>query len=91
MRETAYYDGQNGSLFYFDTNSQFRIPNSIFRIPNFEKKKLNIYEFISLQRLIINNSYLAKGKRGGLLVDSWTPEQEVVGSKSTNQHGLKVS
>ena len=39
----------------------------------------------------INNSYLAKGEQGGLLVDSWTPEQEVVGSKSTNQHGLKVS
>ena len=43
------------------------------------------------QRLIINYSYLAKGKQGGLLVDSWTPEQEVVGLKSTNQHGLKVS
>ena len=34
---------------------------------------------------------MAKGEQGGLLVDSWTPEQEVVGSKSTNQHGLKVS
>ena len=52
---------------------------------------MSFYEFISWQRLIINNSYLAKGKQGGLLVDSWTPEQEVVGSKSTNQHGLKVS
>ena len=40
---------------------------------------------------IMNNSYLAKGEQGGLLVDSWTPEQEVVGSISTNQHGLKVS
>ena len=28
------YDGPNGSFFYFDTNSQFRIPNSEFRIPN---------------------------------------------------------
>ena len=44
-------------------------------------------EFISWQRLIINNSYLAKGEQGGLLVDSWTPEQEAVGSKSNNQHG----
>ena len=34
---------------------------------------------------------MAKEEQGGLLVDSWTPEQEVVGSKSTNQHGLKVS
>ena len=34
---------------------------------------------------------MAKGEHGGLLVDSWIPEQEVVGSKSTNQHGLKVS
>ena len=24
------YDGPNGSFFYFDTNSQFRIPNSEF-------------------------------------------------------------
>ena len=52
---------------------------------------MSFYEFISRQRLIINNSYLAKGEQGGLLVDSWTPEQEVVGSKSTNQHGLKES
>ena len=37
-----------------------------------------------VRRLIINNSYLAKGEQGGLLVDSWTPEQEVVGSKSTS-------
>ena len=39
------YDGPNGSFFYFDTNSQFRLPNfefripkSEFRIPHFEKK-----------------------------------------------------
>ena len=33
----------------------------------------------------MNNSYFnfAKGEQGGILVDSWTPEQEVVGSKST--------
>ena len=31
-----YYDGPNGSFFYFDTNSQFRIPNSEFRILNSE-------------------------------------------------------
>ena len=30
------YDDPNGSFFYFDTNSQFRIPNSEFRIPNSE-------------------------------------------------------
>ena len=30
------------------------------------------------------SSYLAKGEQGGLLVDSWTPEQEAVGSKSTS-------
>ena len=52
---------------------------------------MSFYEFISWQRLIINNSYLAKGEQGGLLVDSWTHEQEVVRSKSTNQHGLKES
>ena len=43
---------------------------------------MSFYEFISRQRLIINNSYLAEGEQGGLLVDSWTPEQEVVGSNS---------
>ena len=32
----------------------------------------------------MNNSYLAKREQGGLLVDSWTPEQKVVGSKSTS-------
>ena len=52
---------------------------------------MSFYEFISRQQLIINNSYLAKGEQGGLLVDSWTPEQKVLGSKSTNQHGLKES
>ena len=51
---------------------------------------MSFYEFISWQRLIINNTYFAKGEQGGLLVDSWTAEQEVVGSKSTNQQGLKV-
>ena len=30
------YDGPNGSFFYFDTNSEFRIPNSEFRILNSE-------------------------------------------------------
>ena len=52
---------------------------------------MSFYEFISWKRLIINNSYFAKGEQGGLLVDSWTPEQEVVGSNSTNQHGFKES
>ena len=45
-RLSVYYDGPNGSFFYFDTNSQFRIPNSElrilnseFRIPNFAFRK----------------------------------------------------
>ena len=36
---TVNYDGPNGSFFYFDTNSQFRIPNSEIRIPNSAVRK----------------------------------------------------
>ena len=39
--EDVSYDGQNGSFFYFDTNSQFRIPNSEFRITNSEFRIMN--------------------------------------------------
>ena len=39
---------------------------------------------MSSERLIINNSYLAKSKQGGLLIDSWNPEQKVAGLKSTS-------
>ena len=37
------YDGPNGSFFYFDTNSQFRIPGSEFRI---SKKKVVYGNFV---------------------------------------------
>ena len=33
---SVYYDGPKGSFFYFDTNYEFRIPNSEFRILNSE-------------------------------------------------------
>ena len=70
---SAVYDGPNGSFFYFDTNSQFRIPNSEFRVPNSEFRILNSEFRISKKMLCLEILFLEMTHQGpctgwGLLI-----------------------
>ena len=60
------YDGPNGSFFYFDTNSQFRIPNSQFRITNSEFRILNSEFRISKKNVVYRNFVFGNDTSGSV-------------------------
>ena len=53
-----FYDGPNGSFFYFDTNSQFRIPKSEFRILKSEFRILKSeFRILKSEFRILNSEF----------------------------------